>query len=198
MAEALGTVTDWKTDPYEVYPESTVHYMDMYFTHINAATYCMFPRKPFMHWVETCREKTPDDRMIIYSLLAMGSIFSPKAERKSHGKHFGNIARYATEKSHGKFSLQLVQSRLILALLHFSLGDSMKAWDFCGSALRVACGLKLNLEEGILDIKDDQILDYGLTKEGLVECHRRTFWSAYVMDVSCSWFGVFECSLISF
>lgn len=177
---------DWQNDPYQIDGQVTQHYLEMYFVHINATTYCMFPREAFMRWLRTCPNKSCDDRMVMYSMLAMGSIFSPRPERKAHGKHFGNIARFAVEKSHGTFSVQLVQSRLLLALLHFSLGDRTRAWDYCGSALRAVCGLKFNVESGIVDIKDDQIMDYGLTRSALAECHRRTFWSAYLMDVSFS------------
>jgi hypothetical protein len=116
-------------------------------------------------------------------MLAMGSIFAPN-DPKSDSKLFCNIARYAIQKNYGKFSLQLVQSRLLVALLFFALGDTKIAWDYCGSALRAACALKFNTEAGINDLTEDQIPEYGLSKEALAECQRRTFWSVYIMDVS--------------
>lgn len=175
---------NWGNDPYEVDPEVTMHYIETYFIHINAATYRIFPRKLFLKWVKTETAKSPDDLMILYTMLAMGSVFSSKAERKHEGSLFNKIARYAVEKNHGKYSLQLVQSRLLLAFYHFSLGEPHKAWDYGGMAFRVASGLKLNLEEGVTDISDDDLMDYGLNRHALAECRRRTFWSAYMMDVS--------------
>ena len=171
-------------DPYDVDPIATSHYMEMYFTHVNAATYCMFPRGPFLHWMRKAKDKSTDNLMIIYAMLAMGSIFSSRDEGKAEGCLFSKLARYAVEKNQGNYTLQLVQSRAILALYHFAKGDAHQAWDFCGMAVRAASGLKLNLEEGITDIQDDEEMDYGLTRNGLVECHRRTFWSVYLMDVS--------------
>lgn len=176
----------WANDPYEVDPEITMHYIDTYFIHINAATYCIFPRKLFTRWMKTEKAKSPDDLMIVYTVLAMGSIFSSRAERKHEGSLFSKIARYAVEKNHGNFSIQLIQSRLLLAFYHFALGETHKAWDFGGMGFRVASGLKLNLEEGVTDIGDEDVMEYGLNRHALAECRRRTFWSAYIMDVSAA------------
>lgn len=174
----------WANDPYDVDPEITMHYIDTYFIHINAATYRIFSCKLFKRWIKTEKAKSPDDLMIVYTILAMGSVFSSRAERKHEGSLFSKIARYAVEKNHGNFSIQLIQSRLLLAFYHFALGETHKAWDFGGMGFRVASGLKLNLEEGVTDIGDDDVMEYGLNRHALAECRRRTFWSAYMMDVS--------------
>lgn len=177
---------NWGNDPNEVDPEVTMHYLETYFIHINSATYRIFPHDLFLKWVKTETAKSPDDLMLLYTMLAMGSIFSFRAERKHEGSLFSKIARYAVEKNHGKYSLQLTQSRLLLAFYHFSLGEPHKAWDYGGMGFRVASGLKLNLEEAVTDISDDDHMEYGLNRHALAECRRRTFWSAYMMDVSLS------------
>lgn len=175
---------DWANDPYQVDPEITMHYMETYFIHINAATYRLFPRELFLDWIRSGTVKLPDDLMLIYTMLAMGSIFSSRPERKHEGSLFGKIARFAVERNHGNYSLQLIQSRLLLAFYHFSMGDTHKAWDYGGMGFRVVSGLRLNVEDGITDIRDDDTLDYGLNRHALEECRRRTFWAAYMMDVS--------------
>lgn len=175
---------DWGNDPYDVDPDITMHYMETYFIHVNAATYRIFPRDLFVEWAMNEKFKTPDDLMLIYTMLAMGSVFSSRTERKHEGSLFGKIARYAVERNHGNYSLQLIQSRLLLAFFHFSMGDAHKAWDYGGMGFRVTSGLRYNLEEGVMDIGDDDVLDYGLNRHALEECRRRTFWAAYMMDVS--------------
>lgn len=177
-------VLGWGYDPYEADPELTSHLLGLYFTHIGSATYCIFPRQHFTAWVETCRKKSRDDHMLLYSVLAMGSIFATDLEKRSFGKQFAGIATYATEKRFGKFSLQLCQGRLMLALYNFARGKATEAWDFCGSALRAISALKLNTEEGVKDIPDDTDLDFGFDRSTLEECRRRTFWSGFLMDVS--------------
>ena len=176
--------SNWRTDPYHSQPQLVMHYVDLYFTHINSATYRIFARDPFLHWIQHTKRKSSDELMVLYSMLAIGSTFSSLETRKSEGSLFARVARYAVEKNHGQFSLQLAQSRLILALYHFSVGDGAKAWDYCGSAVRVAAGLKMNLEQAIVKIVDDAPLDFGLNRYALEECYRRTYWSTFLMDVS--------------
>jgi Fungal specific transcription factor domain len=173
------------------YPISllTMEYLDLYFAYINQETYAMLPKAPFLKWVRDCPEKTLDDKMILYTLMGMGCRFSARKESVAHGKRFLQIARDAEQNSFGRFTLQLVQARLLLALLNFSLGNSSEAWDYCGTAVRAACALKYNSEEGITSQSQLLDLEYGLNGRTLAECRRRTFWSAYVMDVSVLPFG---------
>ena len=172
----------WDQDPFEFDEDMTEYYLHHYFTKINYTTYCMFPKEPFMKWVRHARDKTSWDKMLLYAMLAHGTIFATHSRKKADGKTFARIAHRAMGENTGVFNLQVVQTRLILALYDFSQGSPSKAWDLTGSAVRAACGLKLNVEEGVVDVKDDQILDYGLDKPTLIECRRRTFWSAYIMD----------------
>lgn len=181
IAEGKHGSTLWDFDPYEVDPESCGHYLEQYFTHINRASYCMFAKEPFMKWIRTSNNKSSLERMLVYSLLAMGSVFSSRDQHKHDGKQFATVAKYGLDKNLGNFTLPLIQSRLILGLYYFAIGDAGKAWDLAGGGLRGASALKLNLESGVQDIQEDH-LDYGYTKAGTVECRRRTFWSAYIMD----------------
>jgi Fungal specific transcription factor domain len=172
----------WTMDPYRISP-LTMEYLNLYFAHINQATYYMLPKAPFMTWVRDFPDKSFDDKMILYTLMAMGCRFSGHTESIAHGKKFLQIARHAEQSSFGRFTLQLVQTRLVLALLHFSLGNCSEAWDYCGTAVRAVCGLKYNTEDGVTE-EPHADCDYGLNTKTLAECRRRTFWSAYVMDVS--------------
>ncbi|KAF2816212.1 uncharacterized protein BDZ99DRAFT_494075 [Mytilinidion resinicola] len=173
--------SNWEQDPYEADPHLTISLLGLYFTHVGSVTYCMFPREQFIAWVVMCREKSQDDRMLLYILLAMGSVFSPDVGQRSVGKRFAEIAAHASRKRFGKFSLQLCQSRLMLALFYFSRGKAAEAWDYSGASLRAISALKLNTEEGVKDFPDDD-LDFGFDRPTLEECRRRTFWSGFLMD----------------
>lgn len=175
----------WEQDPSETDPRLTIHLLDLYFLHAGRATYGMFPRRPFLAWVETDRDKNQDHLMLLYSVLAIGSLFSTDPDKKALGKRFAAVASYAAEKRFGKFSLQLCQCRLMLALYYFTRGKSQEAWDFCGAGLRAISALKLNTEEGIKDLMEaSPDLDYGFDRWTYEECCRRTFWSGLLMDVS--------------
>ncbi|KAF2462765.1 uncharacterized protein BDR25DRAFT_247837 [Lindgomyces ingoldianus] len=174
----------WEQDPYETDPRTTMHLLDLYFLHAGRATYGMFPRKPFLKWVENnSHEKSQDQLMLLYSVLAMGSVFSSDPGNRTIGRRFAAVAAHATEKRFGKFTLQLCQSRLMLALYNFARGKAQEAWDFCGAGLRAISALKLNTEEGVKELPEDSAdLDYGFDRRTLEECCRRTFWSGFLMD----------------
>ena len=177
---------DWRRDPYSIDAQLTDHYMDLYFTRINAGTYGMFPREPFRYWLRKTTDKSPADLVLIYTMLAVGSIFSSRAGREEEGGRLARIAQHGVEKHQGRYTLQLTQSRTILALYHLATGDSEKAWDYCGLASRAAAGLKLHLKEDITNRNEYETHEYGLNEHGLAECRRRTFWSVYLIDVSIS------------
>ena len=172
----------WCTNPYDVDAKVISHYVEMYFVHVNAAGHRLFPHRPFVHWLENNESKSQDDIMQIYSILALGSIFSARRHHKTDGHLFVNIARCAVEKSQHKFSLQLIQSRTILGLYYFAIGESQGGWDFVGQGLRAALGLRLNIEEHCRDARHNEEQPFGLHKYAVIECCRRTYWSAYIAD----------------
>jgi hypothetical protein len=175
----------WEQDPYDADPRLTIHLLDLYFLHAGRATYGMFPRRPFIAWVESGREKSQDHLMLLYTVLAMGSLFSADPDKRSLGRRFAAVASFAAEKRFGKFTLQLCQSRLILALYLFARGKSQEAWDYCGAGLRAISALKLNTEEGVKELADSTPdPDFGFDRRTYEECCRRTFWSGLLMDVS--------------
>jgi hypothetical protein len=175
----------WEQDPYDADPRLTMHLLDLYFLHAGRATYGMFPRRPFIAWVESGREKSQDHLMLLYTVLAMGSLFSADPDKRSLGRRFAAVASFAAEKRFGRFTLQLCQSRLILALYLFARGKSQEAWDYCGAGLRAISALKLNTEEGVKELADSTPdPDFGFDRRTYEECCRRTFWSGLLMDVS--------------
>lgn len=175
---------DWGRDPFEVDPSVALHHMNMYFTHINCGNYRIFPQKCFFQWFRFSRNKSPDELMVVYSMLTLGSVFSPRKEAKVEEGTFCKIAVRSVEKNYGAFSLQLAQSRLILSLYFYAVGDMTKSSDFTGSALRCTSALRLNLEASIADRINSGTFDFGLDRHALAECHRRTYWSTFLLDVS--------------
>jgi hypothetical protein len=173
-------VREWQTNPYISHPALVTELLTTFFKNVPETVYCMFPEGAFKAWVLSSGEKSPDDLMVIYTILALGTVFSLKPEHRALGAQYGAISRYACDNRH--FSLQLVQSRLLLALYYFAINSPNDAWDFCGSAIRTASGLKLNLEIEKTNDAFLQIFPYGLNRHGYAECRRRTFWSCYIMD----------------
>ncbi|EXJ70013.1 uncharacterized protein A1O5_07086 [Cladophialophora psammophila CBS 110553] len=173
----------WDVDPYQLSRSLTMHYTDKYFEYVDSVTCSILPKELFQQWIRTCRAKSPADQMLLYAILAMGTVFaSSKPESKHHQDVFLEIVNKAVIKNGDMFSLQLIQTKLILALFAFSQGQYNQAGDHCGSAVRIAVGLRYHMEEGVSTIEGQEACDFGLCHEMLVECRRRTFWSAYLMD----------------
>jgi hypothetical protein len=173
----------WEDDPFYTDPESTIHLMEEYFANVNSATYCMFPRATFMNWLTTGREKCQNERMVLYAMLAMGSTFAAPGYA-CIGKRCAELATEGLATKIGRFSLPVIHVRLLLALFNFAKGNEGAAWEYSGLAMRALSALRYNHEEGCLvsPKKENPILEYGLTREQVMECRRRTFWAGFLMD----------------
>ncbi|GFF45182.1 uncharacterized transcriptional regulatory protein C1327.01c [Aspergillus udagawae] len=177
---------EWNTDPYENDAELTTHYVENYFTHVNDSLYYIFPRRRFLLWLRSCQTKSLEDKMLLYSMMTLGAIFSDRPERLAAMKRASRTARYAVEHSRHNLSLQLAQSRIIMSLWYYAIGALEKSWDAVGAAVRTVCGLRYNVELGGVIVDRDRICEYGLHPQALIECRRRTFWVAFLMDrLSC-------------
>ncbi|TVY15160.1 putative transcriptional regulatory protein [Lachnellula arida] len=171
---------EWQVNPFATNPEIVRDIIDLLFKSGPETAAAMFPQQAFKAWFLSARVQSLDDLMLIYSALALGSIFSVKQEHKALGTRYASISRYACDNR--RFSIQLVQSRLLLSLYYFSINNTNDAWDFCGAAMRAACGLRLNVEIEKSDDASLQRFPYGLNRHGYAECRRRTFWSCYLVD----------------
>ncbi|KAK7517130.1 uncharacterized protein IWZ02DRAFT_492437 [Phyllosticta citriasiana] len=168
------------TDPYQADPAFTEKLLDFFFDFVNSSTYAVFPRKPFMKWVKNRRSKSQDDRMLLYSVMALGNVFSSDPDWRYTEKQLLDIVHDALQRRVGKFTLQVCQSRLFVGLVHFARGRHLDSWDWCGSFLRALSALKLNLEEFVT--QHDEEPEFGFEENLIEECRRRTFWSGFLMD----------------
>jgi hypothetical protein len=173
----------WEEDPFASDPSTTIHLLETYFAHVNSATYCMFPRVTFMNWLTTSRSKCQNECVVLYALLAMGSVFAGQ-DYASVGKKCAALATEGLATKVGRFSLPVIHVRLVLALYNFAKGNEGAAWDYCGLAIRALSALRTNHEEGCLisPKNENPILEYGLTRDQVAECRRRTFWAGFLMD----------------
>ncbi|KAG9245430.1 fungal-specific transcription factor domain-containing protein [Calycina marina] len=176
---------EWQVNPYTTAPALVTDLVNIFFTHVPTTASYMFPEGPFKSWVLSTREKSLDDLMLIYSVLGLAAIASPKAEHKALGVEYAAISRYACGlelASPRHFSIQLVQSRLLLALYYFADNNNNDFWDYCGSAIRAASGVRLNVEFDKSSEASIKVFAYGLNRAGYSEMRRRTFFSCYLMD----------------
>ncbi|KAJ5958195.1 uncharacterized protein N7479_005345 [Penicillium vulpinum] len=172
----------WHLDPYETDPEAAMHYTERYFLHMNDGLYHIFPHSRFSLWLKTYPTKSADDKMLLYSMMALGSVFSDRPDKMAAMKRYARIARFAINRSQHILSLQLAQSHIIMSLWYYATGSLVGSWDSIGAAGRAVFGLRYNVESGGIVVDQSQICDYGLHPQALMECRRRTFWIAFVLD----------------
>ena len=179
----------WKADPYELDRDLTSYLLGKYFAHIECATDSTIPRKPFIYWVVNSASKSSADIMLLYAMLAMGALFTRRHDLENHYKIFTDVVQEAVLENGDSFSLQLIHTRLILALIAFSQGQYNRAFEHSGSAMIIACCLNYNTEEGVCAITTPDELAFGFDRAVMIECRRRTFWTIYIMEcfnICCS------------
>lgn len=176
---------DWCTrqateNPFETNEALSFDLLDNFFLNTTCTTYRFLPEPHFRTWVaDRSIRKSPQDIMLLYGLLALAMVFSNADGAKLRGEEFAAVCRCAAEGS--EFSLHLVQSRLLLSLYYVAINKYHESLDFCGSAVRAATWLGLNLELGESE-KGSNSTIFNLDRAGYAECRRRTFWSCYIMD----------------
>lgn len=162
----------------------TDYLLDLYFSNVNNATYCMFPRQSFIGWAKVCRRKRDKEKMLLYAMLAMGSKFGDD-KHANFGKECASYAGSAISAQVGKFDLLVAQSQLIVSLYHYALGSNDLAYNYGGSAITGLVRMGLNKEEACQlepEISTQTRLPFNFGKHQLAECKRRTFWVAFVED----------------
>ncbi|KAH1713845.1 hypothetical protein KXX40_004730 [Aspergillus fumigatus] len=151
---------EWNTDPFEHDAELTTHYVENYFTYVNDSLYYIFPRRRFLLWLRSCHAKSLEDKMLLYSMMTLGAIFSDRPDRLEAMKRASRTARYAVEHSRHNLSLQLAQSRIIMSLWYYAIGALEKSWDAVGAAVRTVCGLRYNVELGGVTVDRDRVCEH--------------------------------------
>ncbi|KFY73600.1 hypothetical protein V499_06325 [Pseudogymnoascus sp. VKM F-103] len=176
---------DWCTrqateNPFETNEALSFDLLDNLFLNTSCTTYRFLPEPHFRAWVaDRSIRKSPQDIMLLYGLLALATVFSTAEGAKQRGEEFAAVCRSAAEGS--EFNLHLVQSRLLLSLYYVAINKYRESLDFCGSAVRAATWLGLNVELGESE-KGSNTTIFNLDRVAYAECRRRTFWSCYIMD----------------
>lgn len=183
--QSIGASFSLDDDPYKVSSVLTKRLIDLYFFYRESDLDAVLPRAQFQQWLETCQQKTMSDIMLLYSMLALATIYDSSTEVKRIGQQLADIARHAERESFSRPTLQLAQTRLNLCLYYFAEGLKEAAWEYAVTAQRVLLALDFNTERGVRDVATDvSVHEYGMSSVQLVECRRRTFWSGYLLSVS--------------
>lgn len=171
-----------QTDPYEVDREVTLDYIERFFTFVDKQVSSAIPKTLFVPWVKTCKHKSLSDQMMIYAVMAVGSVF---VEDSISGTCFSVLSENVQEgitQCGDNLTFQLAATYLLSTLLAISQGKYNRAWNSCGSTMRTILGLQFNTEAGICDAPRSGAWESLLEITALVECRRRLTWSAFIIE----------------
>jgi hypothetical protein len=154
--------------------------MSSFFVHADATALRFLPEKVFKEFVQaSAHRKSPEDLMLVYSILALGVSLSGGSKMVAH--EYSEVARYATDRT--ALSLQLVQARILLSLYYLQVSRPSDANDMSSAAISTATCLQLNMElERSQDGGSATKYPFGMSFAGFGECRRRTFWSCFVLE----------------
>ncbi|KAM0346142.1 hypothetical protein ACHAPU_005913 [Fusarium lateritium] len=171
----------WRTDPSLSDPQSIRAVISHFFVHLDSTMIVRFiPENVFKTWVlNPGHRKSPEDLMILYSILAVGVALS--GGPKAIAFEYASVAHYAQKYTTAN-CIQLVQTRILLALYYISISRSSEAGEMISSAVATASCLQLNVE--IEESREASLATYpfGMNKAGYCEARRRTFWSLYMLE----------------
>lgn len=170
----------WSTDPCLSDPQSIRSVISHFFVHLDSTMIVRFiPENVFKTWVMNGHRKSPEDLMILYSILAVGVALS--GGPKAIAFEYASVAHYA-QKSTTSNCIQLVQTRVLLALYYISISRSTEASEMISAAVATAACLKLHAE--IEESREAGLssFPFGMNKAGYCEARRRTFWSLYMLE----------------
>jgi hypothetical protein len=184
FGEMYFSSSSWDEDPYLNNPDATMHFLEAFFAQPAYEVSILFPRCAFTRWVRQCREKRRRECIVLYAVLALGSIYA--------GNVFSPFAKLCAERAtqavsfvDGKFSIAVIQARLLLAAYNHLIGKDTSGWDLSGSATEMIRAMRLNSEEGCEeDLNEHTRRYYNFSREQLKECRRRIFWTAFLVEVS--------------
>ena len=172
----LGFTRD--TDPAEHNPELTKAYIDNFLSYVNVPTFDIFPAKQFYEWAINSRNKTLEDRIMLYAMMAWGSVHSLNDARASHRAMFKQIVHQALVEVELQCKIQAVHTLLFLTLAEFADDQDKQGYLLFVRCIGVVRLLGLNIEAPQTQV----VPIYGFSVIVSAECRRRTFWAVFCTD----------------
>ncbi|KAK5993240.1 hypothetical protein PT974_06669 [Cladobotryum mycophilum] len=171
----------WQTDPYISDPHSITAVLTKFFAQVDSTMITRFiPEEVVRNWIPVkARRKAPEDLMFFYSMLAVGVALSNGPEPIAH--EYAQVAHYA-QKMLDVRCLQLVQSRILLAVYYIATCRHREADEMICSAVAASSCMQLHLELERSTDANMTVYPFGMNRAGYAESRRRTFWSLFMLE----------------
>ncbi|KAK5951058.1 hypothetical protein OHC33_007811 [Knufia fluminis] len=167
-----------EVDPAIANAKLTRQYLDLYMEYINAPTFEIFPKGRFAQWAMNNHNKSLSDRIMLYALMAWGTIHSNDPKRANHRAIFKSIVHQQLDRLEAQYSLQLVHTFLCLCFAEFADQQHEKGFSIFVRCIGAIAFLKLNIEAP----SSNDCTAYDFSPTMYAECRRRTYWAAFCTD----------------
>lgn len=181
-------------DPVTTDRPLTHHYMRSYMDYVNTTAFDIFPRTQFTQWVANETNKSHVDRMVVFAMLAVGSLHSRHKDKLLHRKAFRMIAYQELNAIFDVATLQAVQTSLLLAYLEYAEGNYRRSYHVMQRGIGGVRFLRLGVERATAAGDDNP---YGMTGRTFEECCRRTFWGLFISDALKTFINLDPRSLLT-
>lgn len=175
-ARQAGFASD--LDPAQHNVPLTKEYVNCFLQFANVPTFEIFPPKRFLQWTFEGRNKSLQDRIMLYAVMAWGTIHSDEAARVAHREIFKQIVYSELEDLESQYCLQTVHTLQFLAFAEFADSQHHKGFGLFVRCVGAISAMKLNIEQPIID----GVAPYGFSPSMYAECRRRTYWTAFCTD----------------
>lgn len=166
-------------DPLLVNATLSKSYLAAFMDYVNVPTFDVFPRKRFMHWAINKQDKSLRERIVLYAIMAMGSVHSTGPDTAAHRQIFKKIVYSELDRLESEsYDLQLAHILLLLSFTDFVDAEHNTGFSAFVRAVGCVTWLQLNLEPA--RPSSDSV--YGFPPDVHAECRRRTYWIAFSFD----------------
>lgn len=153
-------------------------YIELFLTHVNVPTFEIFPPNKLMQWAAHGSPKSILDHLVLYAIMALGSVHGEGQSCKLHRRDFKDAIYSELHQVQSKYCLQSVHVLLFLAFVEFADGEDHKAFSTFTRCMGAIAYLRLNVERSSQDVETA----YGFSRAIYAECCRRTYFAAACTD----------------
>lgn len=176
-ARQFGLAVD--LDPAQHNPSLTKEYVNCFLEFVNVPTFEIFPPNRFRKWIFESRNKSLQDRLMLYAMMAWGTINSDQASRVAHREICKQIVYSELEHIEFDYCLQTVHTLMFLTFAEFADRQHHKGFGIFVRCVGAISAMQLNIEKPGLE----NTTTYGFSSSMYIECRRRTYWAAFCTDV---------------
>lgn len=166
-------------DPIVGNEKFTKCYLELFMDFTNIPTFEIFPVQHMWRWIHSDTKKSASDRMVLYAMMALGTVHGNDSQRSTHRAMFKSTVYTLLDQLETEYNLQIAHTLLFMGLAEFADADPRRSFNLFVRLVGCVHFLGLNIEyEG-----PSTVTAYDLSPSMYAECRRRTFWATYVTDI---------------